>query len=69
MDLETRRKQLSYNFAKKCTKNSKTQHMFPKNENVRQTRYPEKFKVPFAYHSRLKNSAIPRMARQLNGDK
>ena len=53
-DLETRRNQLSYNFAKKCTENSKTQHMFPKNENVRQTRYPEKFKVPFAYHSRLK---------------
>ena len=66
-DLETQRSQLSYRFAKRCTENPKASHMFPKNEVTKITRNPEKFKVPFAYHSRLLNSAIPRMSRQLNG--
>ena len=65
-DLEARRNRLSYRFAKKCTENPKTAYMFPKNENPKITRNPEMYKVPFAYHSRLKNSAIPKMSRQLN---
>lgn len=46
----------------------KTKHMFPLNQNKGKiiTRDPEKFQVPFAYHERLKHSAIPMMARQLN---
>ena len=66
MDHETRRSQLSYRFTKRCTENPKASHMFPKNEVTKITRNPEKFKVPFAYHSRLLNSAIPSMSRQLN---
>ena len=65
-DLENRRNKLSYRFAKRCTENPKAKHMFPKNEWTKSTRNPEQYKVPFAYHSRLKNSAIPKMSRLLN---
>ena len=41
--------------------------MFPIN-NIRKTRPKEKYKVIHAYTDRLKNSAIPQMARQLNND-
>ena len=63
--LEERRTKLMYNFAIKCTKNEKTKHIFPLNDN-KTTRVSEKYKVPFAYTSRLANSAIPCMARLLN---
>ena len=69
--LAERRTQLSHRFAVKCTQNEKTKHMFPpntKHTNV-STRSSEKYLVPFAYHERLKNSAIPAMARQLNKNK
>ena len=39
--------------------------MFPLNE-TRSTRTKEKYKVIHAYTDRLKNSALPQMARQLN---
>ena len=64
--LDERRTQLSLRFALKCAANEKTKHMFPMNETDSQTRNPEKYLVPFAYHNRLKKSAIPEMARQLN---
>ena len=66
--LSDRRATLSLKFALKCSKNVKTEHMFPLNlkQGEQNIRNPEKFKVPFAYHQRLKNSAIPTMARQLN---
>ena len=60
-----RRTKLMYNFAIKCTRNENTVHMFPLNKN-KSTRVSEKYKVPFAYTSRLANSAIPSMARLLN---
>ena len=41
--------------------------MFQKNAQQKLTRNPEKFHISFPYHNRLKNSAIPQMARQLNG--
>ena len=66
--LAERRAILSLKFALKCTKNDRTKSMFPLNVNQgpKNTRNPEKYTVPFAYHQRLKNSAIPAMARQLN---
>ena len=56
----------SLKFALKCAANQKTKHMFPLNITNTHTRHPEKYQVPFAYHNRLKKSAIPVMARQLN---
>ena len=53
------------NLQKKCIKNPKTVDMFPLNE-TRSTRTKEKYKVIHAYTDRLKNSALPQMARQLN---
>ena len=64
--LDERRAQLSLRFALKCAANEKTKHMFPLNPTDTHTRHTEKYQVPFAYHNRLKNSAIPVMARQLN---
>ena len=63
--LDDRRLRLTLKFAQKCIKNEKTQHMFPLNE-TKTTRLKEKYKVIHAYTERLKNSAIPQMARQLN---
>ena len=66
--LDERRSMLSLKFALKCINNDKTKHMFPLNASKvsQNIRHSEKFEVPFAYHERLKNSAIPKMARQLN---
>ena len=66
-DLRSRRTELSLRFALKCAENPKTAHMFPLNNKAKVTRNQEKFLVPFAYHNRLRDSAIPQMARQLNG--
>ena len=58
---------LRYTFAKKCTLNEKTKHMFPLNEpQIISTRASEKYKTPFAYHSRFQKSAIIQMSKQLN---
>ena len=63
--LSERRLKLTLKFAQKCTKNSKTSDMFPLNQ-IKCTRMKEKYKVIHTYTDRLKNSAIPQMARQLN---
>ena len=63
--LSDRRTKLTLKFAQKCIKNPKTADMFPLNE-TRSTRTKEKYKVIHAYTERLKNSALPQMARQLN---
>ena len=58
--LDKRREQLCLNFAKKCVKNERLQHMFPlktKSHSMK-TRKPEKFKVYKANNERYKNSAI-----------
>ena len=63
--LSERRNKLTLKFAQKCIKNPKTQHMFPLNQ-LGSTRMREKYKVLHANTERLKKSAVPQMARQLN---
>ena len=63
--LEDRRAQLCLKFALKCVSNPKTTHMFPINP-PKVTRENEKFTIIHANTERLKRSAIPSMARQLN---
>ena len=64
--LKARRKKLCLNFARKCIKHDKTQHIFPLNSNASSDRVGEKFEVTFARTSRLANSAVPYMQRLLN---
>ena len=62
--LSDRRQTLCNKFAVKCLKYDKSKDMFP----VDQGRNANKFKVNFARHSRLLDSAIPQMQRLLNED-
>ena len=64
--LKSRRNKLSLSFALKCTKNEKTEDMFPVNKTEINTRFPEKYEVTKAKTNRLANSAIPFMQRLLN---
>ena len=66
--LETRRRELCVNFAKKCINNPKLSHMFPireKNHHM-DLRNRSKFKVQFSKCERLKKSAIVYMQNLLN---
>ena len=64
--LQERRNKLRLLFARKCCDNSKTKHMFPQNEKITNTIISEKYKIPHCNTERLRNSAIPSMARILN---
>ena len=66
--LEERRKYLCLKFAQKCTRNEKTQQMFPLNEKMHhmKTRNKEKYLVQFANTERLKKSSIIYMQKLLN---
>ena len=65
--LYTRRENLSYKFALKCTTSSKHQSMFPPNPNFRPNmRQPKPFLEHKCNTSRYYNSAIPYLARLLN---
>ena len=66
--LEERRKELCLNFANKCVKNTKLEHMFPRNDksHVMGTRKEEAFKVQHATTGRLKKSPIIYMQNLLN---
>ena len=64
--LKARRSILNKRFALKCIKNEKTRDMFPLNPKNVNTRHSEKYLVTKAKTSRLANSAIPSMQRQLN---
>ena len=66
--LENRRTHLCLQFAKKCVRSEATKDMFPLSQHTRMTRQSEKYHVPFARTDRLKNSAIPYMARLLNAE-
>ena len=66
LTLSERRSELSYTFALRCMQNDKTRDMFPLNDVTTNTRKPEKYFVPFASTSRLANSALHTMVRQLN---
>ena len=65
-DLSSRRLKLLHNFADKCVQNEATQFMFPLNEHKYNTRHPEKYQVPMALHTRLKDLPIIAMAEYLN---
>ena len=62
--LSARRQTLCHKFAIKCLKYNKSKDMFPIDEN----RNAQTYKVNFARHSRLLDSAIPQMQRLLNQD-
>ena len=68
LSLEERRENLCMNFARKCLRNSKTQHMFPRNENLHEmkTRKHEEFKVQHANTGRLQKSPLIYMQKLLN---
>ena len=69
-DLNTRRKNLCLDFAKKCVKNPKLAHMFPKNSKSHKmnTRNNEIYEVQHANTGRLQDSAIIYMQNLLNED-
>ena len=69
-DLESRRKGLCLEFAKKCVKTEKMCHMFPKNmkSHSMDTRKNEMYKVEHANTGRLQDSAIIYMQNLLNQD-
>ena len=64
--LTARRTQLCLKFARKCTRNENTKHIFPPNTCEISTRGHKTYKVTFASTNRLANSAIPYMQRLLN---
>ena len=65
--LQSRRKILCLNFAKKCLNNDKMASLFPLNPRYNENaRNSEKYKVNFAHSNRLKYSAIPALKRLLN---
>ena len=63
--LPTRRKKLCLDFATKCTKHPKLNHMFPKLPKTK-CRKSNKFFVQFARTERLRQSAIIYMQNLLN---
>ena len=67
-NLSERRKTLCLRFAKKCTQNPKTSHMFPKNNKTHnmETRQPEIFRIQHANTERLRKSSIIYMQHLLN---
>ena len=67
-NLHDRREYLCETFAKKCVKNKKLKHMFPKSENQHQmeTRKKEMYMVHHANTERYQKSAIIHMQKLLN---
>ena len=65
--LDSRRLELAYKFAVKCSKSPKHAHMFPVNPKPRITsRNPKPYIEPFCHSSRYYNSPIPALSRLLN---
>ena len=65
--LDTRREDLSFRFALKCTKSHRHNSMFPPNPNYRPNmRNPKPFLEYQCHTSRYFNSAIPALSRLLN---
>ena len=66
--MENRRELLCLEFAKKCVKHPKLNHIFPLNSKDHEmiTRDQEKYMVHFANTVRLQNSSILYMQRLLN---
>ena len=68
LSLSERRENLCLQFALKCVKNTKTKHMFPKNNTLHamQTRKHEKYMVHHANTEHLMKSSIIYMQNLLN---
>ena len=65
--LDSRRKDLSYKFAIKCTKSKRHSSMFPPNPTYRPNmRHPKPYKEYVCHTSRYYISEIPALARLLN---
>ena len=64
--LEQRRKELCLNFSKDSIKYETLSDLFPTNDQTRETRNPEKYKVMHANTDRLRNSSIIYMQNLLN---
>ena len=69
-NLEDRRESLCLQFARKCLKNDKMKHLFPKNLKTHnmQTRYTEEFEKEHLNTERLRDSPIIYMQRLLNDE-
>ena len=67
-NLRERRENICLEFARKCVKNKKLDHMFPKNVNTHsmETRNKETYLVQHANTERLQKSAIIHMQKLLN---
>ena len=65
--IEERHTKLLLNFAIKCSKNVNTKNMLPLAPSKPWARKQDKYQVPFARKERFFRSAIPTMARMLNG--
>ena len=65
--LITRREKLCLKFAKKCTKNPRFAHWFPKRKSTN-TRYKEVYLKPRANTKRYQKSSIPYLIDILNKD-
>ena len=67
-NLRERRENICLEFARKCVKNKKLDHMFPKNVNNHsmETRNKETYLVQHANTERLQKSAIIHMQKLLN---
>ena len=70
LNLETRRKKLTLDFAKRSLADNKLRDLFPilRKEHKMRTRKSEKFKINHANTNRYLNSPIPTMQRLLNGN-
>ena len=66
--LEQRRKLLSLNFAKNSTNHEQLKDLFTEKKNIKNTRNPEKYEVPFSNTERMKNSSIIYMQNLLNSN-
>ena len=66
--MDERREILCLDFARRTSKHSKLEKMFPLNEKINsmKTRHPEKYKVQKAHTERLKRSALVYMQNLLN---
>ena len=66
--LETRRRKLTLDFARRSISDNKLRDLFPirQKEHTMETRIMEQFKVNFANTNRYSKSAIPTMQRLLN---
>ena len=64
--LKQRREDKCLSFSLKCLKHPQLKRLFPRNENLHQTRKKDEFKINFAYTEHYRKSAIPYCQLMLN---